>query len=150
MPDSVSHSLPRLFLGTDLVRVSRLQKSYDRFGMSFFKKLLTDDELTYCLGGQPENRRLKISVFLKIAARLAVKEATAKALGTGLNGVGWSQGIRWHEVTVQSEPQSPPKLSLSGQAARVAEERGIQDWRLSFSHDGDYALATVVGLGPAN
>jgi len=132
-----------LVLGTDLVHIPRLKKSYARLGERFLSRLLTPAELAYCRG----NGIFREAVFLKkVAARIAIKEAVSKALGTGLNGLGWSQGIDWREVEMISKAQSPPELTLNGRALEIATGSGIRCWRLSLSHDGDYALATVIGL----
>jgi len=74
-----------------------------------------------------------------LAARLAAKEATMKALGTG-----WSLGVRWTDVEVRSGGGTPPTVSLSGVARKRAEARGIREAIVSLSHDGDYAIAVVV------
>lgn len=132
-----------LHLGTDLVYIPRLARSYAKLGERFLARLLTQEELTYCRG----QGIFREAAFLKRAAgRIAIKEAVSKALGTGLNGLGWGQGIHWREVNIVSQPQSPPALVLNGRALEIASGLGIRCWRLSLSHDGDYALATVIGL----
>ena len=74
-----------LLLGTDLVFVPRLARSYARRGERFFSRMLCDRELRYCRG----EGVFRESVFLKkVAGRVAIKEAVAKALGVGLNGRG--------------------------------------------------------------
>jgi holo-[acyl-carrier protein] synthase len=134
--DSPFHNL---LPGTDLVYVPRLAKPYARFGTKFFDRLLSPAELAYCNCNERQ--------FLKRAAgRIAVKEATSKALGTGLNGLGWHQGVDWLEIEVIGQSQSPPGLALSGRALEVANGLKVRAWRVSLSHDGDYAMATVIGL----
>ncbi len=132
-----------LILGTDLVFVPRLAKTYARQGDAFFHRVLTPEEVRYCKG----MGLFREAVFLKRAAgRIAIKEAVAKALGCGLNGMGWGQGIGWLDVEIVSQTQSPPELVLQGRALKIAAGLGIRSWRLSLSHDGEYALATVIGL----
>lgn len=132
-----------LILGTDLVHVPRLTKSYARLGERLLSRLLLPAELAYCRG----EGVFREAVFLKKAAgRIAMKEAVSKALGTGLNGLGWGQGIDWKDVEVVSKSQSPPELLLRGRALEIAAGLGIRCWRHSLSHDGEYALATVIGL----
>jgi holo-[acyl-carrier protein] synthase len=90
---------------------------------------------------------MRESVFIqKAAGRIAVKEAVSKALGCGVNGLGWRQGVQWRDIEVVSQKQSPPELLLRGRALDASTRLGVRTWRLSLSHDGDYALATVVGL----
>ena len=71
----------------------------------------------------------------------AAKEAILKALGTGLSG-----GIEWIEIGVIRE-DGPPMVQLCGRAAEVAAEAGITEWRLSLSHSGGMAMASVIGIG---
>lgn len=137
------HTYIDLRVGTDLVYIPRLRQSYARLGLRFFRRLLTPQELAYCQG----EGIFREAFFLKrVAARIAVKEAVAKALGSGLNGLGWGQGIHWQDVEVVAQQQSPPELVLSGRALKCASQLNIESWRFSLSHDGDYALATVTGL----
>jgi len=62
-----------------------------------------------------------------------------KALGTG-----WSLGVRWQDVEVQSTGHTPPSLRLDGVAGARAEALGIRETLVSLSHDGGYALAVVM------
>lgn len=146
---SCDYSAGDLLLGTDLVYIPRLQESYRRYGSSFFLKLLRETELAYCEGSAEAGKAGKVreSVMIKKAAgRIAVKEAVSKALGCGLNGLGWVQGVQWKDIEIVSQVQSPPALLLHGRALDLSTNLGVRAWRLSLSHDGDYAMATVVGL----
>jgi holo-[acyl-carrier protein] synthase len=132
-----------LILGTDLVYVPRLRVSFQRYGEAFFQKLLTPGEWAYCqgVGAAREPQRLR-----RAAGRIAMKEAVAKALGLGINGLGWTQGAKWKEIEVLGQSQSPPSLCLHGRALETAVRLGVTAWRCSLSHDGDYAMATAIGL----
>jgi holo-[acyl-carrier protein] synthase len=74
-----------------------------------------------------------------LAARFAAKEACLKAFGLGLR-----DGIRWIDMDVVPDTLGRPQLCLSGRAAEIAAERCITTVHLSYSHDGDYAVATVI------
>ena len=50
--------------------------------------------------------RLPKGVLRSLAARLAAKEAVAKALGTGIGDVGWK------EIEIVSGPRGEPELSF--------------------------------------
>jgi holo-[acyl-carrier protein] synthase len=141
----MSHTLAGitdLRLGTDLVYIPRLQTALSRYGQLFFARLLTSAELAYCFSA---DKRESISIR-RAAGRIALKEAVSKALGTGLNGLGWSQGIYWQNIELQARERQAPALILHGKAKQIAEQAGICDWRVSLSHDGDYATATAIGL----
>ena len=62
-----------------------------------------------------------------------------KALGTGLR-----DGLAWQQVCVVLDSLGCPSLQLSGRAAEMLAERGALRTHLSYSHDGDYAVATVI------
>ncbi len=120
-----------LGLGTDLVAIARVEAMLSRHGERFLSRVFTPTEQAECL------RRARPAMHL--AARLAAKEAARKALGTG-----WSQGVRWLDVEIQSAGDTPPRLRLDGAARRHAEARGIRQALVSLSHDGAYAVAVVT------
>jgi holo-[acyl-carrier protein] synthase len=120
-----------LGLGTDLVVIARVEDLLSRHGERFLNRVFTSRERTECL------RRARPAIHL--AARVAAKEAAMKALGTG-----WSLGVRWLDVEVQSAGDTPPTLRLDGVARTRAEVRGVRETLVSLSHDGGYALAVVM------
>ena len=130
-------------LGSDLVYLPRLEQTHQRVGRKFFEALLTPQELAYC-EATLDRPRGEQQFFRRAGARIAAKEATAKALGTGLRGLGWAHGPRWQEIEVVSEKDSAPRLQLHGEASRLAQTKGLTCFQVSLSHDGDYALAFVL------
>ena len=72
-------------IGVDIVDVARVQALLDRYGERFLRRVYTEAETAYAMGGENRAERL--------AGRFAVKEAMMKALGTGK-----SQGILWRDV----------------------------------------------------
>jgi len=75
-----------------------------------------------------------------LAARFAVKEAVAKALGS-------PGGMRWHDCEIRREMHTPPHIHTTGTVLAVARSRGIRTWHVSISHDGGIATAFVIGEG---
>ncbi|HWT77954.1 MAG TPA: holo-ACP synthase [Candidatus Methylomirabilis sp.] len=120
-----------LGLGTDLVAIGRVEAVLSRHRGRFLDRVFTPTEQADCLS------RARPATHL--AARLAAKEATMKALGTG-----WGLGVRWQDVEVRSTASTPPTLRLTGVAKERAEAQGIRQALVSLSHDGDYAIAVVV------
>ena len=94
-------------------------------------RVFTPGELTYALAMKNPAPHL--------AARFAAKEAFVKALGLGLRS-----GMRWQEIEVVRNDLGAPSLRLFGQAAERAAERQVRTIHLSYSHEGDYASATVI------
>ena len=117
-------------IGTDLARSERFRKFLDP-GNKVLERIFSEEERSYSLK--------KRDPVPHLAARFAAKEAFLKALGTGLR-----DGLAWQQVCVVLDPLGCPSLKLSGRAAELMTSRGGRKTHLSYSHDGDYAVATVV------
>ena len=79
------------------------------------------------------------------AARFAAKEATLKALGTGLR-----MGVSWREMEVRRERGEAPRMVLHGRCRDIALAKGGRRVLLTLTHDGDYALAQAMLRGGAD
>lgn len=118
-------------IGSDICSIKRIEAAYERFGGRFLDRILTSGEKKYVLS-KPKD-------FLsRVAARFAAKEATSKALGTGLIGVGWK------EIEVVRLPSGAPTIKLHGRASQRAEEIGLAYFEVTMSHERDYAIAFVM------
>jgi holo-[acyl-carrier protein] synthase len=118
-------------IGTDIVRVARMQEDIERFGERFAERILTSDEL------QEYRQNANKAGFL--ARRFAAKEAAAKALGTG-----FSQGVQIRDIEVAHDPQGKPVLSFSGRARQFMQEKGITVSHISLADEQDHAVAFVT------
>ena len=123
--------MPVVGLGTDLARIDRFRK-------------FVADEKTALLGrlftlGEREYAFAKKDPAPHLAARFAAKESCLKAFGTG-----WRDCISWHDMEIVPDELGRPDLRLSGRAAEIAGEKSVEVVHLSYSHDGDYAIATVI------
>lgn len=118
--------------GVDLVEVARVGELLERHGSRFLQRCFSEAEQAYA----EAHPRRRIEHY---AARFAVKEAAAKALGTGISG-----GITFTDFCVQREVSGQPTLLVSGVAAELAAQRGIADWWVSISHTGRHAMASVI------
>ena len=123
--------MPIVGLGTDLARIERF-------------RTFVADEKTALLGrlftlGEREYAFAKKDPAPHLAARFAAKESCLKAFGTG-----WREGVSWHDMEVVPDELGRPDLHLSGRAAEIAAAKQVGVVHLSYSHDGDYAVATVV------
>lgn len=118
-------------IGTDLVLVSRIRASLDRFGDRFAQRILVEKELVdFATARAPE-------YFL--AKRFAAKEAVSKALGTGMR-----HGVTFGSIQISHDGAGKPLVILLGDAADLAERKGIAHLHLSLSDEKDQALAFVV------
>jgi holo-[acyl-carrier protein] synthase len=101
----------------------------DDFGERFLRRVYTEAE-----------RERYGNRVNELAARFAAKEATSKALGTGI------RGIRWREMEVLPNRRGKPVLILYGQAAARAAELGLTDFSVSLTHSRTDAMAFVVAV----
>lgn len=120
----------KLSSGIDLIEIERIQKALDRHGDRFLKRIYTPAEITNARGSAPE-----------LAARFAAKEATSKALGTGIGPVSWV------EMEILNERSGKPILRLSGRAKAIAQAQGFATWSVSLTHTKGMAAAVVVCVG---
>ncbi len=121
-----------LGIGTDLIEISRIRNSMERFGDRFLARVYTPEEITYCL------RKLRNS-HESFAARFAAKEAAAKALGTGI-----ARGGSWTEIEVRRLPGQRPTIHFTGRAQERAAAMGVIRTHLTLSHGRELSTAVVV------
>ena len=113
--------------GVDIIEISRVGAVFERYGQRFLGHIFTPEEIAYCRGRTPN-----------LAARFAAKEATMKALGTGVRGVSWK------DIEVVRADSGAPSIRLCGRAEIWAQRLGVSEISLSISHSRDYAVAFVV------
>jgi phosphopantetheine--protein transferase-like protein len=102
-------------VGTDIVRISRLEGAKD----SFIDGVLSAQEI------EEYKKRTNKAEFL--AGHYAAKEAFLKALGTGLSGAPLK------EIEICYEKSGAPYLKYRGKR-----------YEMSISHDGGYAISVVL------
>jgi len=117
-------------VGIDIIEIGRIQRSLDDFGERFLNRVYTERERSWYRGRVNE-----------LAARFAAKEATSKALGTGIIG------IRWREMEVLPNRRGKPVLILHGRAAERARQLGLTSFSISLTHSRTDAMAFVVATG---
>src|SRR5438128_2776576 len=118
-------------MGIDVEEVERVKGAIERQGERFLKRIFTERERAYC-----EQFRDK---YERYAGRFAVKEAAMKALGTG-----WRRGVRWVDFEVVRETGGRPTLAITGEAAKIAQQLGVNSVALSITHTAAQALAQVI------
>jgi holo-[acyl-carrier protein] synthase len=118
-----------LAVGIDIIEIARIRRTLADFGDRFLRRVYTERE-----------RERYGSRISELAARFAAKEATSKALGTGI------RGIRWRDMEVLSNRRGKPVLILHGSAAERAAALGLVDFDVSLTHSRTDAMAIVVGM----
>lgn len=95
-----------LGLGHDLVDFSRIESLLQKYGDRFGEKYFTDIEVARAEKMREVNNH--VAVYAK---RFAVKEATAKALGTG-----FSDGVFMNDIGIKNNDMGQPEVVLTGGA----------------------------------
>lgn len=98
-------------LGTDIVKISRIEKSLK--SASFMQKVFTPAEQEHCKTAE------------SFAGVFAAKEAYFKAAGTGIK-------FPLTQIEILHNENGKPYVS------------GVDCCEVSISHDGDYAVASVI------
>ena len=118
-------------IGVDLVECGRIERSLDRFGEKFLRRVFTEGEIEYSMSMKFPARHL--------AARFAAKEAVSKAFGTGIG-----KAMGWRNIDIRKKKSGEPFLVFSGSAQELAEKRGVTSALVTLSHTEQHAMAAVV------
>lgn len=121
-------------LGTDIVSIERIKGVLDKNGGAFIERICTKEEKNYL---QATN-----DIATKLAKLWAVKEATSKALGTGI-----SQGIGMKDIELKHNEAGRPEIELKGLAKEKMNELvgdGKPNIQVSLSDDRPWAQAVVI------
>lgn len=110
--------------GVDIVKIERIERSIKK--ERFLREVYSPGEIELI-----NKKGTKTA-----AGNYAAKEAFSKALGTGI------RGFSLNEVSVLRNEEGAPYFEFSGNAAALTAGKSFQ---CSISHDGEYAIAFVVG-----
>jgi len=92
-------------IGSDLIDIRRIERTLERFGDKFTRRIFTELERAKC-----ERRRTRAASY---ARRFAAKEACSKALGTGFRN-----GVFWRDLGVVNLASGRPTMALTGGALK--------------------------------
>lgn len=119
-------------LGIDLVERERVARILARWGDRLLRHLMDPEEAERL----PGTLAARVDA---LAVAITCKEAASKALGTG-----WTRGVAWRQVDVDTRG---PRLTLRGAAARRARALGSSGaTRAVAERRGDLVLARVLLL----
>ncbi len=129
-----------LGLGNDMIDIQRIERSLERWGERFIKRIFTEVEIA-----KSEGRAARAASYAK---RFAAKEACSKALGTGFR-----RGVYWRDMGVVNLASGKPTMTLTGGAlARLRQltpEGMSAQIDLTISDDYPWAQAIVlITAGP--
>ncbi len=114
-------------LGIDVVKISRIEKMYQKFGIKAYEKFLRSEEIK--LIKSPET----------VAGFWSIKEATSKALGCGIGEI-----CGFKDIWIHKDEHGKPYITLS---RHLVEKYKIKDISISISHDDDFAIGVVMIVG---
>lgn len=118
-------------IGTDILRIERIEQLYDKYGQALAERLLSRIELLEWRSvGNKAN-------FL--AKRFAAKEAFAKAVHTGLRSP-----VTLHHISIAHDKLGRPEFVVEPTLQEWLRQQGIGRVHLSLSDDNGAVVAFVV------
>lgn len=114
-----------LGIGNDLIEIERIEKACEK--QAFLLRCYTENEIELCKG--------KASM---LAGNFAVKEAVAKAFGTGF------RGFETRDIEVLRDELGKPFVKLYGGAKKLYEDAEATNIYVSISNTRDYAIAMAI------
>ncbi len=120
-----------LGVGIDIIEVARIAASLEKFGHRFGERILSPDEIAYCLSHRNP------ATF--VAARFAAKEAISKAFGTGIGAQ-----LGWQDMEIAHRESGEPYAILRGKGKKLFEARRAKGIFVSISHTEAYAAVVAV------
>ncbi len=127
-----------LRVGVDLVHVGEVAAAVECFGDRYVTRIYTDHEISCCrrdgvAGSGPAY------AMESLAARFAAKEAVLKVLRPV------DVQPAWRSIELHRMAGGWCEIRLSGPAAALADEAGVDGFAVSVSHEATLAAAVVIG-----
>ncbi len=116
-------------IGTDIIEVSRIKSSIEKYGKRFLERIFTETEIKYC-------ESFKSTKYLHYAVRFAAKESFSKAIGTGI-----TKGFKFKEIGIKNEKNGKPLVVLSGS---LKDKYGDYKCYVTLSHTEENAVAYLT------
>ena len=118
-------------IGTDLVKMERMQKVYERHGERLINHLLLPQELELFRAAKRPERFL--------AMRFAAKEAIVKALGTG-----FAHGMWIKDCGFVPNQWGRPDIIWSERGRALADQFGVGEGHLTLTDEEGLIVAVAV------
>lgn len=118
-------------IGTDVVRLDRVERAYQRFGDRFTGHLL--------LPAEHDQFRMTRRKARFLAMRFAAKEAIVKAMGTGFRHGMW---IR--DAGVVQNDWGRPEVIWSERGAAMRDRLGIGEGHITLTDEAGLVVAVAV------
>ncbi len=122
-------------IGTDLVKMERIDQAWRRHPERFPEKILGPDELRVFKARAARDR---VRGVRYLATRFAAKEAFSKAIGLGMRMPMW-----WTRMQTVNAPGGRPHIVLASPLAEWYAER-FGAAHVSLTDESEYGAAYVV------
>ncbi|MGI4849990.1 MAG: holo-ACP synthase [Janthinobacterium lividum] len=122
-------------IGTDIIRIARVEAALGRHGDRFAERILGAQELE-----KYQRRKAKVAArgIRFLATRFAAKEAFSKALGLGMR-----VPMTWRSMQVLNDASGKPVAVCSGALKTHMEENGLSAL-VTLTDEDEYAVAFVI------
>ncbi len=118
-------------IGVDVLKLSRIERCYQRFGQHFVARLLLPEERVQLLQTKRPERFL--------AMRFAAKEALVKAMGTG-----FAHGMWIRDVGIVQNSWGKPEVIYSARGDRLRRTLGIGAGHVTLTDEAGLIVAVAV------
>ena len=122
-------------IGSDLVDISRIDKTLKKFGNRFINRCFSENEIKLS-----KNFNDKASYFAK---KFAAKEAFTKAFGTGI-----SNGVYFKDIEIYNNEYGKPLIKLYGNVKEkynlIEKNKNDLSLNLSITDEKDLVHAFVI------
>jgi len=116
-----------IFIGNDIVDISRVDRLLKKYKSHFLNKIFSKDEIEI-VGN-------KLHTSIHLSGKFAAKEASKKALmAAGLSN------IYLKDIQILNKEDGAPYIVLN----KAEIEKNIKNFQISISHTNDYAAAVTI------
>ena len=122
-------------IGTDIIRIARIEAALTRHGERFAQKILGVEEMEKY---RRRSARVAVRGVRFVATRFAAKEAFSKAIGLGMR-----MPMTWRAVQILNAPGGKPVMVASGALKDYMELHALSA-QVSITDEAEYAVAFVL------
>ena len=122
-----------LGIGSDVIKIARINHVYNTYGDKFILRILHQEEI-HILHAINYSKKVHF-----LAKRWAAKEALVKALGTGIR-----DPFYMNHISLAKHNSGKPYFKFNLPLQSLMLKLNIQGIHVSISDDSDYAFACVI------